>query len=120
MKFIDNKELKNELSKCHSNGELSNEFSEMAIELAKTRFAQRFPRMDKITYEDFLSEFLYVLVRKWQKIDPERNPRGFIYTVAARAGFDVLRKKQRYNKKIDNIIDTIQLDYPELKRNING
>lgn len=86
--------LKELLQDCINVGYLTNDFAIVAIDLAKTRLNSR-QDIPEAAREEALGRFTEKLVRKWESIDPEKNIKSYINSMAYTSLMDELRKYQK-------------------------
>lgn len=86
--------MREELKECFEKGYLTNEFATLAMEVARKQINKK-SRIPESVRLDALSDFSLKLVRKWEKLNPEKYPLSYINLMASNSLTDLLRKFER-------------------------
>lgn len=97
--MIDAEALRDALEESLEQGEMSEQFLCLAIELARTYLgSKKWSRVSDADKEVVVSRFLVKLCREWKRIDPERNFFSYLTTMVGNSARDLLRERIRYRK----------------------
>jgi len=82
------------LQDCFDVGYLTNDFAIWAIDVAEKQINRRFD-IPAYAREEALGVFQLKLVRKWEKLSPEKNPKSYIQAMAYTSLMDEMRKYKK-------------------------